>query len=114
LALKVDVSSSGDVDQMVKTTIEKFGKLDILVNNAGVIVMKPIVDMTEDEWDRVLDVNLKGVFLCTKRAVPEMLKQRKGKIINITSVAGQVGYANSSAYCASKGGIINLTRELAL
>ena len=114
LALKVDVSSSGDVDQMVKTTIEKFGKLDILVNNAGVIVMKPIVDMTEDDWDRVLDVNLKGVFLCTKRAVPEMLKQRKGKIINITSVAGQVGYANSSAYCASKGGIINLTRELAL
>lgn len=114
LALKVDVSSSGDVDQMVKTTIEKFGKLDILVNNAGVIVMKPIVDMTEDDWDRVLDVNLKGVFLCTKRAVPEMLKQGKGKIINITSVAGQVGYANSSAYCASKGGIINLTRELAL
>lgn len=99
---------------MVTETINKFGKIDILVNNAGIFIQKPLVETTEADWDKVLDVNLKGTFLCAKRTVQEMLKQGKGKIINIASVAGQVGYADSSAYCASKGGVINLTRELAL
>ncbi|MFH0832497.1 MAG: SDR family oxidoreductase [Candidatus Aenigmatarchaeota archaeon] len=114
IAVKTDVSSAKDVDSMVNTAVNKFGKLDILVNNAGIYVQKPFLDTTEQEWDRVLDVNLKSVFLCTKRAIPEMLKQGKGKVISIASIAGQVGFAASSAYCASKGGIINLTRELAL
>lgn len=113
-AIKTDVSKTADVDKMVKKTVDKYGKLDILVNNAGIYIMKPLVEMEEKDWDKVIDVNLKGAFLCTRRAVQEMLKQGKGKIINIASIAGQVGYQNSSAYCASKGGVINLTRELAL
>lgn len=113
-AIKTDVSKTADVDKMVKKTVDKYGKLDILVNNAGIYIMKPLVEMEEKDWDKVIDVNLKGAFLCTRRAVQEMLKQGKGKIINIASIAGQVGYQNSSAYCASKGGVINLTRELVL
>lgn len=114
LAIKTDVSKAADVDKMVKKTVDKFGKLDILVNNAGIYIMKPFMETEEKDWDKVIDVNLKGVFLCTKRGVQEMLKQGKGKVINIASIAGQVGFQNSSAYCASKGGIINLTKELAL
>lgn len=114
LALKVDVSKAKDVEKMVKETIKTFGKIDILVNNAGIYIQKPLVELTEKEWDKLIDINLKGVFLCTKEVVKEMIKRRYGKIINIASIAGQVGFANSSAYCASKGGIINITRELAL
>ena len=114
LALKVDVSKAKDVEKMVKETIKKFGKIDILVNNAGIYIQKPLVELSEKEWDRLIDINLKGVFLCAKEVVKEMIKRRYGKIISIASIAGQVGFANSSAYCASKGGIINLTRELAL
>jgi len=114
LAVKADVSNPEDVSQMINLTTEKFGKVDILVNNAGIYMQKSLTDLTEQDFDRVLDINLKGVFLCSKAAVPEMIKQDKGKIINITSIAGQVGFANSSAYCASKGAVINMTRELAL
>lgn len=114
LVIKTDVSNSSDVDQMVKETVNKLGKIDILVNNAGICIQKPLMETTESDWDKVLDINLKGVFLCSKRVVPEMLKQGGGKIINLASVAGQVGFLNSSAYCASKGGVINLTREMAL
>lgn len=114
LAIKTDVSIATDVDKMIKMTVDKFDKLDILVNNAGILIIKPLMETEEKDWDRVINVNLKSVFLCTKRAVPEMLKQGKGKIINIASVVGQVGNLNESAYCASKGGIINLTKELAL
>ncbi len=114
LAVKADVSNPEDLSQMINLTTEKFGKVDILVNNAGIYMQKSLTDLTEQDFDRVLDINLKGVFLCSKAAVPEMIKQGKGKIINITSIAGQVGFANSSAYCASKGAIINMTRELAL
>jgi len=114
LAVKTDVSNPEDVSQMINLTTEKFGKVDILVNNAGIYMQKSLTDVTEQDFDRTLDINLKGVFLCSKAVVPEMIKQGKGKIINITSIAGQVGFANSSAYCASKGAIINITRELAL
>jgi len=114
LAVKADVLNPEDVSQMINLTTENFGKIDILVNNAGIYMQKSLTDLTEQDFDRVLDINLKGVFLCSKAAVPEMIKQGKGKIINITSIAGQVGFANSSAYCASKGAIINMTRELAL
>lgn len=114
IAVKCDVSKKRDVDAMVKKTIQKFKRIDILVNNAGVVLMKPFVEMTEKDWDFVLDINLKGVFLCTNAVVKQMIKQKSGKIISIASIAGEVGFMNISAYCASKAGIINLTRELAL
>lgn len=115
LAVKTDVSNPEDVDKMIKKTIGEFEEIDILVNNAGVFVQKPITEMEESDWDKVINVNLKGVFLCTQRVAQEMLKQDdRGKIINIASIAGEVGFQNSSAYCASKGGIITLTRELGL
>jgi len=114
LAVKADVSNPEDVSQMINLTTEKFGKVNILINNAGIYMQKSFTDVTEQDFDRILNINLKGVFLCSKAAVPEMIKQGKGKIINIASIAGQVGFADSSAYCASKGAIINITRELAL
>lgn len=114
LAIKCDVSKKKDVDEMIKKTIQKFKKIDIFVNNAGVLIMKPFIQMTEKDWDFVLDINLKGVFLCTNAVVKHMVKQKSGKIISIASIAGEVGFDNTSAYCASKAAIINLTRELAL
>ena len=85
-----------------------------MVNNAGIYVSKPLVDMTEEEWDRVIDTNLKGIFLCSKRVIPIMLNLGKGKIINIASLDSFIGEPNSSAYCASKGGVMALTMEMAL
>lgn len=114
IAVNCDVSKKRDADAMVKRVIQKFKKIDILVNNAGVVLMKPFVQMTEKDWDFVLDINLKGVFLCTNAVVKQMIKQKSGKIISVASIAGEVGFMNTSAYCASKAGIINLTRELAM
>ena len=116
LAVKTDVSKASDVSQLIDTTIKTFGKIDILVNNAGVREepAKAIQDITEEEWDFIQGVNLKGVFLCTKYSVPHMIKQTYGKIINIASIFGQVAFPNYGAYCAAKGGVINLTRTLAL
>jgi glucose 1-dehydrogenase len=116
LALKTDVSKSSDVSQLIETTINTFGTVDILVNNAGVREEPPtpIQDMTEEQWDAVQNVNLKGVFLCIKYAVPHMIKQKRGKIINIASIFGQVSFPNYPSYCAAKGGVVNLTRELAM
>ena len=114
IAVKCDVSQKKDVDAMIKKSIQKFKKIDILVNNAGVFLTKPFIQMTEKDWDFVLDINLKGLFLCTNAVAKQMIKQKNGKIISIASIAGKVGFVNSSAYCASKAGIINLTRELAM
>jgi len=83
IAVKCDVSKKRDVDAMVKKTIQKFKRIDILVNNAGVLLMKPFVQMTERDWDFVLDINLKGVFLCTNAVAKQMVKQKNGKIISI-------------------------------
>lgn len=113
LALKTDVSISADVDQMVKTAVKKFGRIDILVNNAGIIVRKNLFDHTEEDWDKVLNINLKSVFLCCKQVVPLMMKQGKGKIINIASGAGHIGMRRG-VYGASKAGVINLTASMAL
>jgi len=88
--------------------------VDILVNNAGIYRAYNLHEMSEENWDTVLNVNLKSVFLGSKRVIPEMLKQGKGKIISIASIAGLVGFAQSGAYCASKGGIIALTKEMVL
>lgn len=112
--VKTDVSSANDIDQMVKTCLDQFNRIDILVNNAGILRSSVFHETSEKDWDAVLNVNLKGVFLGSKRVIPEMLKQGKGKIINIASIAGLVGFANIGSYCASKGGIIALTKEMAL
>jgi NAD(P)-dependent dehydrogenase (short-subunit alcohol dehydrogenase family) len=114
VAITGDVSKSGDVDRIVKTTVDNFKRLDILVNCAGVLVSADLAHHTEKIWDETIDINLKGSFLCIQRAVPEMLKQGKGKIIGISSIAGQIGFPNSVAYCASKGGIMGMTKALAM
>jgi NAD(P)-dependent dehydrogenase (short-subunit alcohol dehydrogenase family) len=112
--VKTDVSKAGDIDKMVETSLGKFDRVDILVNNAGIFKSSPLHKTAEKDWDKALDVNLKGTFLSSKRIIPEMLKQGQGKIINIASIAGLVGFENSGPYCASKGGVIALTREMAL
>ncbi len=114
LAVKCDVSNKKEVENLVAQTLKKFKKIDVLVNNAGVVRFAPLLQKTEQDWDFTLDVNLKGVFLCTQAAARQMVKQGGGKIISITSIAGLVGFENISDYCASKGGIIAMTKELAL
>ncbi len=117
LAVKCDVSKKEEVDNLFKKTIEKFGRVDVLVNNAGICQFKPFIDLTEEEWDRTLNINLKGYFLCAQAAAKEMVKQKSGVIVNIASVAmGQlgVGLSNIVHYCASKGGIAAMTEALAL
>lgn len=112
--VKTDVSKSADINNMVSTCVSTFGKLDILFNNAGIASMGTIDKFTEEDWDKVLAVDLKGVFLGCKRAIPELEKQGRGKIISTASIAGLVGFAGANGYCAAKGGVVNLTRELAL
>lgn len=109
-----DVSSVDDVRNIVEKGIANFGKIDILVNNAGVVGRKPIFETDEKDWDRLIDVNLKGTFLCSKYVAGKMREQGvKGRIVNISSIMGEVALPPRSAYCASKGGIIALTRDLA-
>lgn len=115
LAAKCDVSKPTDVKNLAKLTIERFGRIDILVNNAGIYPSKAFLEMTESDWDKVLNVNLKGAFNCTRSIVPQMVKQRYGKIVNISSIAGTaVGFAQRTHYSASKAGIAGFTRALAL
>ena len=115
LAIKCDVANGGEVEEAVRKVLEKFNRIDILVNNAGIYPFKPLAEMTEQEWDRVLDVNLKGIFHFTRTVLPRMIEQKRGKIINIASVAGSiVGFINLTHYSASKAGIIGFTRALAL
>ena len=117
MAIKCDVSKKKEVDEMVKKIVKEFGKIDILVNNAGIAQFVPFLEMTEEEWDRTLDINLKGYFLCAQACVKEMVKQKSGVIVNIASVAmGQqgVGMSNIVHYCASKGGIAGMTEALAV
>jgi len=113
--IKANVTREIDVRDLIEKAVKKFGKLDILVNNAGILVSGTVTTLTEKDWDRQMEVNLKGVFLCSKYAVQQMLKQGKGgRIINIGSIAGLVGFPGISAYCASKGGVTELAREMAL
>jgi len=117
LAVKCDVTQKSEVEEMVQKTVEEFGKVDILVNNAGIVEFKPFLELTEEEWDKVLDVNLKGYFLCAQATAKEMVKNKWGRIVNIASIAsGQVGvgFPQIAHYCASKGGIVALTEALAL
>jgi 3-oxoacyl-[acyl-carrier protein] reductase len=113
--IKANVTKEIDVKELVEKTVKKFGKLDIMVNNAGILVTGNVLQLSEKDWDRQMDVNLKGVFFCTKYAVSQMLKQgRGGRIINISSIAGLVGFPGISAYCASKGAVTEFTRETAI
>lgn len=111
--LKADISKFSEVENMVKSTINTFGRVDILVNNAAIVgAREEISNITEEVWDRVIDINLKGAFNCSKAVVPYMIKQKSGKIVNIASLGGKGGIA-APDYAASKGGIIGLTFSLA-
>jgi NAD(P)-dependent dehydrogenase (short-subunit alcohol dehydrogenase family) len=112
--VKGDVSSPSDAQKIVRETIKKYGKLNTLMNNAGIAPYYPIEDTSEELWDRTIDTNLKGVFLMSKYAIPELKKQGGGAIINTASIAGLVGYQSCVAYDASKGGILAMTRALAV
>jgi NAD(P)-dependent dehydrogenase (short-subunit alcohol dehydrogenase family) len=113
--VKVDVASPDDVQRMVATAVETYGRLDVLFNNAGVEgEQAPTADCTLENWDRVIYINLKGVFLGMKYAIPKMLESGGGVIVNNASVAGLVGFQGIPAYCASKGGVIQLTKTAAL
>ncbi|OGM91064.1 hypothetical protein A3A20_00515 [Candidatus Wolfebacteria bacterium RIFCSPLOWO2_01_FULL_45_19] len=114
---KMDVSNEAEVDQVFDKVVKQFGRLDILVNNAGIYFSKLALELTEEDWDKMININLKGQFLCAKRAAKEMVKNKWGRIINISSVAsGQVGVgiAGGAHYTASKGGIIGMSETLAV
>jgi len=114
LFVPVDVTSAADAENMVDRTVEAFGRVDILVNNAGILRMGAVDEASEDDWRLVIDTNLTGVFLCSKAVIPHMRRQGGGCIVNIASGAGMVGVPRSAAYCASKGGVVQLTRAMAL
>ncbi|MFH1031983.1 MAG: 3-oxoacyl-ACP reductase FabG [Chloroflexota bacterium] len=113
IAILADVSSSADVDKMVETAISAFGKIDILVNNAGITRDQLVLRMSDEDWDKVMAVNLKSVFLCSRAAVRSMIKQRWGRIINMASIVGIIGNPGQANYSSAKAGIIGFTRTLA-
>ncbi len=111
LAMKTDVSQGQEVFSMIDLVVQQLGGLDILINNAGVVMRTPLLDLKEEDWDKELAVDLKGVYLCIKQAVPKMIENGGGKIVNISSVAGMLGFL-APAYTAAKGGLISLTKVL--
>ncbi|MCC3357505.1 3-oxoacyl-[acyl-carrier-protein] reductase [Bacillus sp. REN16] len=113
IAIRANVSDSDSVANMVKEVISNFGSLDILVNNAGITRDNLLMRMKEEEWDDVININLKGVFLCTKAVTRQMMKQRSGKIINIASIVGVSGNPGQANYVAAKAGVIGLTKTAA-
>ncbi len=113
MAILANVSSSSDVDRMVEESIAAYEKVDILVNNAGIARDQLMLRMTEEDWDSVLDINLKGAFLCARAVLRHMIKQRWGRIISIASIAGIVGNKGQANYASAKAGIIGLTRTIA-
>ena len=113
IAIQGDVADADSVSAMIKTVTESFGKIDILVNNAGITRDNLLMRLKEDDWDSVINTNLKGVFLCTKAITRLMMKQRQGRIINISSVVGVSGNAGQANYAAAKSGVIGLTKTSA-
>jgi 3-oxoacyl-[acyl-carrier protein] reductase len=113
VAIQADVSDAGQAERLVEEASDRLGRLDILVNDAGITRDNLLLRMGEAEWDAVLDVNLKGTFLCTKTAVRRMLRQKSGRIVNVTSVVGISGQAGQANYAASKAGVIGFTRSVA-
>jgi 3-oxoacyl-[acyl-carrier protein] reductase len=113
MAIRANVAAFDEVERMVQAVIERFHQIHILVNNAGIARDKLLLRMNEEDWDLVLDINLKGTFYCTKAVIRYMSKQRGGKIVNIASVVGQMGNAGQANYSASKAGVIGLTKTIA-
>jgi 3-oxoacyl-[acyl-carrier protein] reductase len=113
LAITADVSSSADVAKFIETAVEKMGRVDILVNNAGVTRDQLLIRMTDDDWDTVLNIDLKSAFLCSRAVIRHMLKQRSGRIISIASVVGIMGNASQANYASAKAGVIGLTKSIA-
>lgn len=111
---RMDVLRRASVQEAVAAALKVFGKIDILVNNAGVNVRKPALELSEEEWDRVLDTNLKGYYLVAQAVAPQMIARGRGKVINIASIFGAVGMSNQLAYAASKGGIVMMTKVMAI
>jgi 3-oxoacyl-[acyl-carrier protein] reductase len=111
LAVQGNVTVAADAERMIEAAVEKFGRVDILVNNAGITRDGLLLRMKDEDWDAVLSVNLKGAFICSRAAAKVMMKQRSGRIINIASVVGQMGNAGQANYCASKAGLIGLTKS---
>ncbi len=114
IAVEMDVSREEDARRLVETAVRGYGGLDILVNNAGVVTTAVVTEETEERWQRMIDVNLKGVFLCSKYAVAEMRKRGGGSIVNVASINGIRGNHRLAAYCASKGGVVAITRAMAI
>ncbi len=114
LALRCDVSDEAEVISSVRRSIEHFGRIDVLVNNAAIELALPATETTVEDWERVQAVNLRGVFLCSKQAIPEMRRAQGGSIVNVASANALVGVPKHAAYSAAKGGVVALTRQLAL
>ena len=114
LSVALDVTDLASIDRAIPAVLERFGRIDILVNNAGINIPEKAIDVTEAHWDAVLDTNLKGLFFCAQRVGQVMLEQRRGKIVNIASQMGLVGGRLRAAYCSSKGGVVQLTKVLAI
>jgi len=112
--MRVDVTNNSDIEKMVKEAINKFNKIDVLVNNAGVCSSSLVIDLPEEEWDRIMTVNVKGMFLCCRAVARQMIRQKSGKIINISSGWGKIGSILFAHYCASKFAVIAFTQALAL
>jgi NAD(P)-dependent dehydrogenase (short-subunit alcohol dehydrogenase family) len=112
--VQADVSKETDASKIVQFTVRTYGRLDVLVNNAGIEMVKPTHELTEEDWDAVMNVNLKGCFLVSKQAVIQMLAQGNGNIINMASAAGLIGFPLLASYCATKGGVVQLTKTMAL
>jgi len=112
--VEVDVSKEDSVKNMVEKVVDAYGRIDILVNSAGIFIEATVINTTVEDWDKIMAVNLRGIFLGCKYVIPEMIKAGKGSIVNIGSEAGITGWENATAYAASKGGVVNMTRCLAL
>lgn len=113
LGVHLDVTDRANTDAAVSRVEAELGQVDVLVNNAGISIVAPFLDITDPDWDRLLNVNLRGVLIVTQRVLPSMLERRSGRIINISSMAGKEGLPNLACYCATKFGVIGLTQSLA-
>jgi glucose 1-dehydrogenase len=115
IAIAGDVSNATQANRLVEEAVKRLGRIDIFVNNAGILCFENFLDMKEESWDKIIDVDLKGYFLCTQAAAKQMIKQGGGgKIVNIASIAGVIAYPQLAHYCAAKGGIISMTKVMAL
>ena len=114
LAVPTDITKKADVDNLVQKTIDEFDKIDILVNNAGTGVILPLIDQEEDDWDLVMNTNLRGYYLCSRAVAKKMIERKSGNIINIASIRGIEAYPGRASYCVSKAGVIMLTKVMAV